>query len=104
MSTRQKWQQRVEQWKKSGQTAAVFAAEHGLKAGTLLWWSSALRRSHGHASELGFARLVASDDTPSAPSESAPLDIVLASGRIVRVRKGFDPDLLRDLLSVLEAP
>jgi hypothetical protein len=31
-------------WKRSGQTAAAFAAAHGFSHRSLLWWSSTLRR------------------------------------------------------------
>jgi hypothetical protein len=43
------------------------------------------------------------DRSEPSPDEPAPIDVVLASGRLVRVRRGFDPGLLRDLLAALEA-
>jgi hypothetical protein len=40
-----------------------------------------------------------------APSPSvSSLDIALPSGSVLRVRPGFDPDLLLAVLRVLEAP
>jgi hypothetical protein len=105
MASRAEWQRRVTQWKKSGLTAEVFAAQQGLKPGTLRWWSWALRRPARPAAqgaEIGFARLVAADASPSPSAEPATLDLVLPSGRIVRVRRGFDPALLRELLAVVE--
>jgi transposase len=104
MASRAEWQRRVTQWKKSGLTAEVFAAQQGLHPGTLRWWSSALRRpAAAPGAEIGFARLVAADAEPSASAEPAALELVLPSGRIVRVRRGFDPALLRELLAVVEA-
>ena len=103
MASRAEWQQRVTQWKKSGLTAEVFGAQHGLNPGTLRWWSSALQRPGTRSAESGFARLVAADAPPSASAEPAALELVLPSGRIVRVRRGFDPALLRELLAVVEA-
>ena len=103
MASRGQWQKRVAQWKKSGLTAERFAAQEGLKPGTLLWWSSRLRRSVAEKAEVGFARLIPVEEVPPQASESGALEIVLASGRVVRVRPGFDPALLRDVLSVLEA-
>jgi hypothetical protein len=104
MASRAQWRQRVAQWKRSGLTADVFAAEHDINPRTLLWWSSMLRRPRARAAEAGFVRLVPVEDR-NAPStvEPAPLDIVLSSGRVVRVRRGFDPTVLRELLAVLEA-
>jgi transposase len=103
MASRAEWQRRVTQWKKSGLTAEVFAAQQGLNPGTLRWWSSALRRPAAPSAATGFARLVAADAAPSAATEPAALDLVLPSGRMVRVRRGFDPALLRELLAVVEA-
>lgn len=104
MANRAEWKQRVAQWKKSGLTAEVFAAEHDLNARTLRWWSSALQRPEPRASTVGFARLVPLEAAPATTAEPAPLEVVLASGRVVRVRPGFDPALLRALLAALEAP
>lgn len=108
MASRADWEKRVADWKRSGLTAEVFAAQRGLKPRTLLWWSSTLRRPAGRsgrrATEVGFARVVAVDAGASArPVEPAALEIVLASGRIVRVRRGFDAAVLRELLGALEA-
>jgi hypothetical protein len=61
MASRAEWQRRVTQWKKSGQTAEVFAARQGLNPGTLRWWSSALQRPAARGAPIGFARLVAAD-------------------------------------------
>jgi hypothetical protein len=58
------------------------------------------------------------DDSPSADTAAPPafvqvalqsdaqvgIDIVLAQGRLLRVRPGFDADSLRQLLRVLEEP
>jgi transposase len=103
MASRAQWKERVAQWKKSGLTAEVFAAQQGLNRATLLWWSSELRRPAAHAVDAGFARLVPLDPAPVRSAEPAALDVVLASGRVVRVRQGFDATLLRDLLAALEA-
>ncbi len=107
MASRAEWKKRVAEWKRSGLTAEVFAAEHGLQPRTLLWWSSTLRRPAARANadtaEVSFARVVPIDSAPARPAEPAALEIVLAAGRVVRVRQGFDAALLRELLTALEA-
>jgi hypothetical protein len=104
VASRAQWQERVAQWKRSGLTAEAFAAERGLNPGTLRWWSSMLRRPQPGGPDAGFVRLVPVEDrSEPSPDEPASLDVVLASGRLVRVRRGFDPALLRDLLAALEA-
>lgn len=108
MARRAEWKRRVQQWKKSGQTAEVFAARRGLNPSTLRWWSSTLQRSaapeRAPAPEVGFARVVPVDTAPARSDEPAALELVLPSGRVVRVRQGFDAALLRELIAALETP
>jgi hypothetical protein len=35
---------------------------------------------------------------------AATIEVVVAQGRLLRVRPGFDPDLLRQLVRLLEEP
>jgi hypothetical protein len=42
--------------------------------------------------------------TNGAESVAAALEIVLSHGRLLRVRLGFDADLLRQLLAALVGP
>jgi hypothetical protein len=93
----------VAKWKKSGLRAEDFAAREGLNLGTLRWWSSRLRPPVAGGAEVDFAPLVTVVPVAAEASEPGPLEIVLGSGRVVRVRPGFDPALLREVLSVLEA-
>jgi hypothetical protein len=103
MASRAQWQKRVARWKKSGLRAEDFAAQEGLNPGTLRWWSSKLGRSAAGEAEVDFARLLPVEVVSPRTSEPGALEIVLASGRVVRVWPGFDSALLRDVLSVLEA-
>jgi hypothetical protein len=103
MASRAQWQKRVAQWKKSGLKAEDFAAQEGLNPRTLRWWSSRLGRSSAGKAEVDFARLVSVEMAPPRANEPGALEIVLVSGRVVRVRPGFDRAVLRDVLSVLEA-
>jgi transposase len=103
MASRAQWERRVAQWKRSGLTAKVFAAQQGFNVHTFRGWSSSLQRPTARAVEPGFVRLVAVGSTSVQPAESATIDVVLTSGRIVRVRAGFDAALLRDVVAALEA-
>jgi hypothetical protein len=58
----------VATWKRSGQTAAAFAAAHGFSPRSLLWWSSTLRRDVPDAKPVAFAPLV---PIPSPPRATA---------------------------------
>ncbi len=106
MASRAQWKRRVAQWKRSGLTAEVFAAQQGFNVHTFRGWSSTLQRTTAgevEAVEAGFVRLVAIESATVPPAEPASLDVVLASGRVVRVRQGFDAALLRDVVAALEA-
>ncbi len=103
MASRAQWEQRVAQWRRSGLTAEAFATQQGLNVHTLRGWSSALQRPAARVVNAGFARLIAVDTASARPVEPGAIDVVLASGRVVRVRQGFDPALLRDVLAALEA-
>ncbi len=46
----ERWRRHVAGWRRSGQTARIYAAVHGLSAGTLKWWSSRLGQDVAPAS------------------------------------------------------
>ncbi len=101
MPSRAEWSQRVVLWKRSGQTAAAFAAAHGFSARSLLWWSSTLRRDVPDGKPVAFAPLVAVA-SPSRAAAPPAFELVLRSGLVVRVPEGFDPRRLQALLDALE--
>jgi hypothetical protein len=104
---REAWAKRIERWKDSGLTAAEFASETGINAHSLSWWKWRLgtegqpdaprRRPRRKAQPrpLTFVEL-------AAPVRSEALEVVLASGRCIRVPVGFDTATLERLLGVLE--
>lgn len=101
MPSRAEWSQRVALWKRSGQTAAAFAAAHGFSGKSLLWWSSTLRRDVPDGKPVAFAPLVAVT-SPSRAAAPLAFELVLRSGLVVRVPEGFDPRRLHALLDALE--
>ena len=63
------------------------------------WWSSRLQRDTRAAGDgVDFVELVATE----VPSDEA-IEIVLANGRRVRVRAGFDVVVLRAVVRALES-
>ena len=103
-----KWAKRVERLERSGQSLRTFAAREGLKAGSLSFWKWKLgqggRRQGGATpvSPLKFVELTTSASPPAASAAPAPFEIVLLSGRAVRVPAGFDGAELLRLVTVLE--
>jgi transposase len=86
----------VREWKRSGLTAADYAAREGLNARTLSWWSSELGRS------LAMTRPPMVEVLVARPPANA-LELILPSGMKVAVPVGFDEATLGRLLTVLEA-
>ena len=107
--TAAKWAERVRGWRASGASAASFAAGQGFAASTLRWWDSKLtqaakprvamarvvRRGAGEPAEAA-AGAATSVAVPSAPTLTLEVDGV----RIV-VRRGFDAELLRQLVHAI---
>jgi hypothetical protein len=101
------WRRMMRLWRRRGPSASVrdFCGEHGLSEASFYAWRRILaerdRRTSGSAPPERplFVPLTV---LPSAPVAVTPaLELVLGSGRVVRVPPGFDAAALRQLLAVL---
>ena len=101
-----KWAERVKKLKESGLKVGKFAEREGLNAGTLSFWKWKLaRREGGGARRSRVEPLKFVELTTATPSVAAPVpsfEVVLRSGRTVRVPGGFDAAALARLVNVLE--
>ena len=107
---REVWAKRVEQWKASGKTAEVFAAELGLNARSLKWWKWQLgalppvTRSSRNTAAITKTPIVSPltfvEMTAAVVSDA--IEVVLPSSVRVAVRPGFDDGTLHRVLDVLE--
>ena len=96
-----RWTRRVERLKRSGLSIRAFAAREGLAAGSLSHWKWKLERpNHGAPSTAQFIELKTSKASLGDPG--LPFEVVLASGRVVRVPSGFNSAELGRLVGVLE--
>jgi hypothetical protein len=115
------WRRLLSQWRRSGLTGRDFCAERRLAEPSFYHWkreiarrdqeapvptqptagASAPRRCVAAAAALPAFLPVTID---AAASSASALEVVLLHGRVLRVRSGFDVDLLRQLLVVLEEP
>lgn len=75
---------------------AAFCRRHGLSAASLYAWR---RRLSGAAPAFVEAKVV---EPARAPESAGIIEVCLRGGRRVRVGRGFDPDLLRELVAALE--
>jgi transcriptional regulator with XRE-family HTH domain len=89
-----------------GLTYAELSRQSGIPAGTLAWWSSRLRCEAAHE-EGPFVELTArAEREPEAEGfdvAGAGLEVVLAGGRRLIVRPGFDQAELLRLVRALES-
>jgi hypothetical protein len=109
MTTAEQWQERVDAWRASGQTADTFASGKGFSGKTLRWWSCELGRrarqpskSVATAAKPRIARVVRTSAASSAIEREGTLHVEVGAARIV-VRRGFDAALLRDVIDALGA-
>jgi transposase-like protein len=89
----------VEAAAKSGLALRTFAEQQGIEPHRLYRWRRALRRRAHEPAPVRFAEVVVRPDLDAAH----PIELVLVSGHVVRVGRGFDAEALRRLLAVLEA-
>ena len=89
----------LEAWRRSGQSGAAFAREHGLSCARLLRWRDRLKRTA--APRFHPVRVVPGAER-IAVAGTAALELELRSGHRIRVHAGFDPELLEQLVRAVE--
>jgi hypothetical protein len=98
------WLDHVRRWQVSQLTVRQFCRRHRLREGNFYAWRRVLLRRgllDNAPNAPAFVKL-AVDREPPAPT--TPVEIVLSERRVVRVRAGFDADLLLQLVQLLEEP
>jgi transposase-like protein len=124
---RQYWREVVRRWEEGGQTVRAFCRAEGVHESAFYFWRRELARRKEQAAGEGIP-VSASPAFPATrrsqpavrPQEPGPsflpvhvvashgsetahaIEIVLATGRVVRVAAGFDRPTLAAVLSVLE--
>lgn len=97
------WAERVRAWREGGLSAEEFAKVGGYRSKTLQWWASELARrssptrprTRRSKPKVAMARVV-------RRTEHADEALAIRVGRaVIAVRRGFDPQLLRDVMAAL---
>ena len=92
----QHWRRFIELWRHSGMSVRAFCDRHHLLASRFYAWRRTLHQRDA-------AAFVPVQVVPELePARARCFEVVLGSGRCVRIPGGFDPATLRELLAVLE--
>ena len=111
----QYWRQVVAQWRRSGLTVRGFCLGRGLSETPFYWWRRELERRDGSkverrdgskverrdGSKVQFLPVRVSHREVESPAD-AGIEIVLANGRCLRVRAGFDRTTLVEVVDLLD--
>ena len=105
MTKASQWRAHVEGWRASGQTAAAYCAERGLKVASLRYWSSRVReQERGGSASVGKDGEVRLAQVRSSSGEATPSASVLrlCVGELtLEVPAAFDRGALREVVSMV---
>jgi transposase len=93
------WRERIRDWQDSGLSVRSFCARLGLSQPRFYAWRRELQRRDSEK-PLFVPISLRTDQAPTAVAHA--LEVVLVSGRTIRVNSGFDTTTLRQLVAVLE--
>jgi transposase len=94
----QQWRRWIEDWRASGLSVRAFCARQGLALPSFYGWRRELQRRD--AAQPVFVPVRVVGENVTAPGRS--IEVVLGSGRTVRVGPGFDAATLQQVVAVLE--
>jgi hypothetical protein len=95
----QKMRRVLAQWQRSGLRLREFGEQRGIPLSTLRWWRRVFRAAGAAAPAVEFTEVLAPVSVPRPP---AGLEIVLASGHLIRVPTGADRATLEQVLEILQ--
>lgn len=120
------WRGLLRQWRGSALTVRDFCAEHGITEPRFYSWrreierrnrqrQAAIQRPHPRTplptappkpaqAPLGASRSAFVELAIESAAPPPAIEVVLSERRLLRVRPGFDADVLRQLLRLLEEP
>jgi len=106
------WLNLIRRWQRSKLTVREFCQVHQLREANFYAWRRVLRdrgliqdslsRKQEPVESAAFVKLRV--ETEAAPVTASAVELVLCERRLLRVRPGFDPDTLLELVRLLEEP
>ena len=112
-SKQNRWLELIGRWQQSQLTVREFCKRHHVSEASFFSWRRVLRQ-RGLFSEAANPKAAkASPQSPAfvkltpgepEPTAASAVELVLGDRRVLRVRSGFDADLLLELVRLLEEP
>jgi hypothetical protein len=96
-ATRLQWRRIIESHRASGRSVSGYCREHGISPAGFYAWR---RRLQGAEPTAAFVEVKTVEDARPACADG--IEVCLAGGHRVLVRRGFDRDLLIETIGVLE--
>jgi hypothetical protein len=116
------WRVVLKEQRESGMSVRAFCQQRGLPEPRFYFWRKEVARRNAERNRL--SERIEADQRASSRSPAfaqvmvkgtafplleslschAPLEIILPSGTCLRIRPGFEPEMLRQVLAVLEQP
>ena len=86
-------------WRASGVSVERFATARGLVPQRLRWWKKKLEAGAGSRKSMALlpVQVVGASET----TRGTPIQVILPSGHIVRVGRGFDEDTFARVMAIL---
>jgi hypothetical protein len=103
------WRRLLRLWRSSVLTVRDFCAEHGISEPSFYCWRREIERRNRQRQRVA-PKIPASAPQPAFlelaidNKAASAIEVVLSERRLLRIRPGFDADLLRQLVRVLEEP
>jgi transposase-like protein len=97
----ERWRQQIDRQKISGLSIAAFCRRHSIAVATFYFWKRRLSEPE-QGSAFVEVRPPPVNDAASSGQTHRSIELCLRGGRRLRLRRGFDRQVLLDLLGVLE--
>ena len=98
--SRAQWRELIEQQRASELSVEAFCRQRGVSATTFFNWKRRLA-AEPEPSTAGSGSFVELTPTAQTAGPEARIELVLAGGVVVRLRRGFDPTTLRQVVEAL---
>lgn len=101
-SKEQFWRQMVRQWRSSGLSIRDFCATRQLSEPSFYAWRRIIAQRDAEAARFVPLHVVADEKLTASKATVQGLELLLASGRVLRIGPEFHEPTLRRLLALLE--